>query len=399
MLAATAPLALVTAVVIALAGSGQARADQDLPVAAAPAPTSQAAGAAVDFIDDARALLRVGACGAGELPAFVPATVVDPHCRAVGRIRARFAGRWLAPARAFFAGVVPSSVPRRVVYPFAGGDLTTALVVFPDADEITTLSLEPAGDPRTLPVVRGAVLTRALEVVRTELDLLYGVKFSYTKHLVGAMRAGHLPTQLIFGLVALDLAGLEPVAVRYFEVADDGSLRYLDAAAVAAIGTPSSAQRRSRNRAFGNVEITFRTPGQDRVRVYRHLIANLDDAHLARTPGVLRHLQAKGDVAAMTKAASYLLDYEGFSTIRTYLLDHAAWMVSDATGVPPRFLAGRALGHATWGRYASAHMNASRRVVREWSALFRQQPAREMPIRFGYPDGSKASHLVVMSRR
>ena len=40
--------------------------------------------------------------------------------------------------------------PKTVVYPFGGGDLLSALVAFPDATEITTISLELAGDPRRL---------------------------------------------------------------------------------------------------------------------------------------------------------------------------------------------------------------------------------------------------------
>ena len=41
-------------------------------------------------------------------------------------------------------------MPKTVVYPFGGGDLLSALVAFPDATEITTISLEQAGDPRRL---------------------------------------------------------------------------------------------------------------------------------------------------------------------------------------------------------------------------------------------------------
>ena len=46
--------------------------------------------------------------------------------------------------------IVPKDVPSTVVYPFAGGDLSTALTVFPDAYDITRMSLEPAGDATAL---------------------------------------------------------------------------------------------------------------------------------------------------------------------------------------------------------------------------------------------------------
>src|SRR4051812_49642148 len=99
-----------------------------------------------------------------------------------------------------FATLVPSSVPKTVVYPFAGGDLSTALTVYPDADEITTLALEPAGDPLDLGRVSDKQLQGALKTVATELESLYHSNFSVTMNMITAMREGELPTQLIFSL-------------------------------------------------------------------------------------------------------------------------------------------------------------------------------------------------------
>ena len=59
---------------------------------------------------------------------------------------------------------------------------------------------------------------------------------------------------------------------------------------------------------------------------------------------VLAYLQQRGQIAAMTKAASYLLWLGAFSTIRSYLLEHMVWMASDATGVPPRWAKKNASG-------------------------------------------------------
>src|SRR5690606_5649584 len=121
-----------------------------------------------------------------------------------------------------FAEHVPADVPKKVVYPFAGGDLSTALTVFPDADEITTLSLEPAGDPRALSKLEDKQVRAALRVVEKELSSLYRSSFSVTMNMIGAMRIGRLPTQLIFSLSALTIHGYEPVSMRYFRLTKDG---------------------------------------------------------------------------------------------------------------------------------------------------------------------------------
>ena len=157
-----------------------------------------------DFTPEAKALLVVGACADGTPPEGITKEELDAHCEPNGKERhikgaqADYLDTWVKPAREFFAAHVPKDVPKKVIYPFAGGDLSTALTVYPDADEITTISLEPAGDPRDLATLRGKDLEKALKKVEYELKFLYRVNFSNTINMIDAMRAGALPTQLIF---------------------------------------------------------------------------------------------------------------------------------------------------------------------------------------------------------
>ena len=353
------------------------------------------ARADVDFIADAKALLVVGACAEGSVPGIEP-RVYAAHCKKLRASQATYKTTWLSAARTFFAATVPTTIPKTVVYPFAGGDLATALAVFPDADEITTLSLEPAGDPRALTRLSPKQITTALATVETELASLYRANYSVTMNMISAMRGGKLPTQLIFGLSALAIHGYEPVALRYFTVGEDGALRYLTEPEVAAAQAVSDTGRR--NRAFANIELRFKRPGSTRVQVYRHIMANLDDAHLAKTPGPLRHLAAKGRVAAMTKAASYLLTFDDFATMRRYLIDHVDWMVSDSTGLPPEYGTPAGFEYETYGTFERSNMKAGGKVAPAWRAMFRAQPKRPLAFRFGYPDARWRGHLVVMRR-
>ena len=276
-----------------------------------------------DFTAEAKALFIVGACGEGTSPLAdaVPQALRDKHCSVVSKAQSDYSEKWVNKAQAFFAEKVPKDVPKTVVYPFAGGDLSTALTVYPDADEITTLSLEPAGDPRTLAALKGGDLEEAMHKVEYELKFLYRVNFSNTLNMIDAMRGGHLPTQLIFGLSALKLHGYELVQLRYFSLNDDGSIHYLgdDDIAKAPPPTKESAAEK-RNMVFANAEVQFRKPG-GRIQVWRHIRANLGNESskgigpgLKADPRVLKHLESKGQIAAMTKAASYLLSWDSMAT-------------------------------------------------------------------------------------
>lgn len=359
-----------------------------------PAPNTQPA----EFVEQAKELLAGAACGAGATPTNIPAKLQKAHCDFVRQAQEQYRAKWITPARAWFAEHVPANAPKKVVYPFAGGDLSTALTVYPDADEITTLSLEPGGDPRSLRALPVAALEAAMDIVRKELRFLYVVNFSNTKNMIEAMRGGRLPTQLIFGLSALHLHGFELVSLRYFAINDDGSLRYLTNADVDAVGDASKPDAGRRNRVFNNIEIQFKKPGSQRVQTYRHIEANLDDNHLKKDARVLKHLEAKGDISAMTKAASYLLSWDDFSMIRGFLLGHVRWMVSDATGIAPKW--GRPAGfeYETWGTFEDAHMEAGRVIAKEWKVEFAAEPQRKLGFRFGYPDRKQRNHLVIMKR-
>ncbi|MBA2538621.1 MAG: hypothetical protein H0V17_03225, partial [Deltaproteobacteria bacterium] len=170
-----------------------------------------------DFTSAGKTLAVVGACMTGPTPEGYSEKPVVDHCKKVNTVQTEYADRWVKLAKPFFAERVPATASKKVVYPFSGGDLSTALTVYPDADEITTMSLEPAGDPRTLQALNDAAtkpigkatkpspqakqtLEKALGTVRYELDFLYRVNFSNTRNMMDAMRSGTLPTQLIFSL-------------------------------------------------------------------------------------------------------------------------------------------------------------------------------------------------------
>lgn len=363
------------------------------------------AGPPHDFTVEARALLAVGACGDVAPPEGFPAAMLAKHCEKIKKTQADYLAHWVKPASAFFADHVPKDVPKKVVYPFAGGDLSTALTVFPDADEITTMSLEPAGDPRDLGALKGHELERALAKVEYELGFLYRVNFSNTVNMIDAMRGGQLPTELIFALSALQIHGFEVVSLKYFTLTPDGTIRYLDDEDLKKAPPVSVASAQKRNWVFANIELQFKKPN-GRIQTYRHIRANLgnDDskgigAGLKTDPRVLRHLEGKGTVAAMTKAASYLLSWESFSKMRDYLVGHAAWMVSDATGVAPRW--GRPAGfeYETYGQFVGPHIQAGNGISKDWRTEFAAEPKRELGFRFGYYDKRNANHLVIMMKK
>jgi hypothetical protein len=356
---------------------------------------------AADFIDAVRPLFQVVTCQPGAPPPGLDAKTVASWC---GKMRPRFERyqkHWGTTARDFLTALRPAKLPDEVVYPFGGGDLMSALMTFPDARVFTTLSLELAGDPRRLAGLTDAkALAQSLAALSEASASTLMSNDSLSKNL-SATQQGQLPGQLSMHLMGLALYGYEPVRVRYFRVEPDGALHYFTPAEVAALETQLAPKLKSNwkapdfSPAFANVEVEFVPAGQPSAprRIHRHLAVNLHD-DLKRTPGVVKHLEAKGRVAAMTKAASYLLWRKGFATIRDYLLAHADFMVSDSTGIPPSFWTKRGCTVAAYGSFQKSFLGAWEGYQEELRTLFAK--AGPLPMRFGYPDGSpqKRSHLM-----
>ncbi|HWO26438.1 MAG TPA: hypothetical protein VNO30_47245 [Kofleriaceae bacterium] len=363
--------------------------------AAAHAETAPAA-APQELLDEARALLVVGACADGTVPS-VKAEIYAAHCKSVRAAQEDYKKQWLTSAAEFFRANVPAGVPKTVVYPFAGGDLSTALAVYPDADEITTISLEPAGDPRALGKLSEKELKAALPAVSNELNALYRHNYSKTMDMISAMTGARLPTQLIFGLSALWIHGYELTGMRYFTLSAEGDVRYLTAEDMKKLDAIANVTKR--NREYGNVELRFRKKG-GREQVYRHLLTDLGDAQLKAGSAALLHLEKKGRISAMTKAASYLLTFSNFNTMRKYIIDHVEWMVSDSTGLAPKYGTPAGFEYEMWGQYDVSNMPEGKWITPQWTALYAAQPRRPLKFRFGYPSGGPkySPHLIIMRK-
>jgi hypothetical protein len=377
---------LVVAAVLS-ATSGMARADDP----------------AADFTADAKLFYRVVACGGSDaLPATVDATLVDRHCAIMAKRYDEFQKTFAVPAAAFFQPLRPTDLPTTVVYPFGGGDLGSALVTYPDARDITTISLEHAGDPTRLARLPKGPLREALSNYRDAIDGLLELHDSTSENM-RKLEVGGIPGQLSFHITGMTAMGYEPVKLQFFAVNDDGTLHYYTQAEVDAFGKKVAHKIKEGwvdtdfSPAFTNMELQFRKAGDAKAPLvtHRHIAFNLGDKAF-KGSGLEKYLTAKGKIAAMTKAASYLIWNDGFSGIRDYLLANMQWMVSDSTGIAPNKAKKAGFVQTTFGTFTGAFLDeADKHVSEAMVEMWKTQPRRRLPFRYGYPDTDKHVHLMI----
>jgi hypothetical protein len=366
------------------------------------ASAASAAAEPQDFDADAKLMYRAVACaGDAPLPAELDARIIDAHCKQVQPWYAMVQTRYVGPATELFRAVRPAGLPATVVYPFGGGDLMSALITYPDAVEITTISLEHAGDPTRLTAATPRQLKSALGVYRGAARALLTNHDSASENMQKLER-GAVPGQLSFFITALAALGYEPVGLRFFTIQPDGALHYLDATEVTDLAGTRAKRKKSSwvdtdfSVAFTNSELTFRKVGDPKAPLvtHRHIAANLANDAFPGSP-LAKHLEAKGKVATMTKAASYLLWLSSFSGIRDYLLANSAWMISDSTGIPPRHARRAGFVQTTYGVFKGSYLGASAAENEAFRKLWTSQPRRKLRFRYGYPDSEGNVHLMI----
>ncbi|MBA3541645.1 MAG: hypothetical protein H0T79_18670 [Deltaproteobacteria bacterium] len=410
---------LTTAILLTFAGSALAETPKPPPPPTptptptpTPRPTSATGTTGTDYASQAKILYRVAACGGqDEVPERFSKPVILSHCKEMSRIYASYKKAWADQAKRFIGDLRPADAPKTVVYPFGGGDLVSALVVYPDATELTTISLEAAGDARTIDTISKSKLSSDVSEIGLEIHRLYHAAHSTTKSLQNASHST-IPGTIMFALAALVVHDMEPLALRYFDIEANGTLRYLSNEELDTRLAEYAATKRGKsppkkithywyeqdNTPFANVEIQYRprSDAKAAARTYRHIVANLDDPHMDKDDRVLKHLALKGKVSVMTKAASFLLWYDDFSKIRNYLLQNVAWMISDASGIPPSYAEPAGFEQITYGEFTGPYFIIdSKNTRREFVKLWKNQPKRALPFRFGYPDDAKHNHLMI----
>ena len=370
------------------------------------AQTPAPAAPALDFTEEARILYRVVACGNdAALPEGMDAKIVDEHCKELRRRADKYRETWIKEASPFIQGLKPAGLPTTVVYPFGGGDLISALTTYPEAKEITTMSLEHAGDPRRIKGITARQLKASLQLIRSTSSGLLTANDSKTENLMKGQR-GDIPGQLSFFLIALAVHGYEPVSLKYVKTNPDGSIRYLSQAELESLEKKEAKLLNKVwvapdfSEAFDNLELIAVKKGGDPTKdriVHRHFAQNLDDDHFGKDDGMKGYLKARTPICAMTKAASYLLWRDNFSTIRSYLLDNMQFMVSDSTGIPPKFANAAGFTQETYGKFAESFLGANAEYNKDFVKLWKD--ARPLAFRYGYLDKNLSKHMLITKKK
>lgn len=259
--------------------------------------------------------------------------------------------------------------PRTVVYPFGGPDLLYVTAMFPDASRYILLGLEPSGNLPPLEQSEPAAVMQSLgrHAKSIETELLYG--YFITKDMKTDFSNG-------------PLQGVTPILLS--------ALGYMNA----------SVTRVQPTSAAGNpaVEIDFSLPGRGR-KTMIYVSGDVSNKRFAGSYATWLSSAGSGSVAYF-KAASYLMQDSGFSSLRNWVLANCRAVVQDDSGIPYSAFDQSQWGLHLFGNYTGPIDFFAKHNQTDLRAAYQTGgPFTELTFGSGYEMKASQANLMVAVRR
>jgi hypothetical protein len=262
---------------------------------------------------------------------------------------------------------LPSTAPKTLLYPFAGGDFFYANLFYPNRDTVIMIGLEPVGSG----FEDSAVAPQQMEDYLTVLDrcMFYPHKLGFFRTLSmdddfsHELMNGTLHTFLFY----LARNGFGIHYVEYFSLDQNGNQ----------VAVEPGAEPKG-------IKIGYSAKGDKSVKQLVYISQDISNTGNKKAPGVINYLKQRGSVVTFLKAASYLMYKDYFSDIAGVVTGQSKIILQDDSGMP--MLAMKSAGFETelLGEYSKTiHLfeNYFQKDMRD--EYLAKKPAK-LPFTIGY---------------
>lgn len=218
---------------------------------------------------------------------------------------------------------------KTVFYPFGGPDFLFAEKFFPNANLYILQGLEPVNKLPNEINASDASLRDYLDDLQASLRILTTRGYFITKQMSSDLQQGIF--RGVIPVMFLFLARTENTVldVKYITTNKEGDFLLKEEELLSA--------DQLKNGAKGCV-IYFTDKNQREVKKLYYFSSDTQNPSWAKRKNIQKLVTDNAPVIFFTKAASYLLHGEGFSSLRTFILDNASYLVQTDTGIPVKFL-------------------------------------------------------------
>lgn len=288
----------------------------------------------------------------------------------------------------------PYAAPNHaLIYPFSGPDFINAYALFPNADTYVLFSFEEPGEMPQLERMSSAERTLMYRDLRAVINDLVHLDFFIAPDLRRQVGRSTLKGTLPVLLAMMGMLEMNVLRVQQINQWPEHTR---------AIRT--SARLQDPRPPLRAVQIDFQNPAHSGKRVQSLLYFCLDisDAALPAYPEIIEWLRNFQSPAVLLKSASFLLRGKGFTQVRNTLLDRAAIIVQDDSGVPYHELLEAGLTVRLYGQYEAPVPVFNRRRQDDLATASKASSAKNlepMPFPLGYNWRKEGKVFLMVARR
>ena len=211
-----------------------------------------------------------------------------------------------------------------VFYPFSGPDFLNAHIFYPDADQYIMIAMEPIGTLPDICNMRPDSVKSYLKKINNSLKDIFKRSYFITKEMNNDLRKtkvnGTIPLISLF----IKRTGHQIVSIKRIGVDSLGKWQLIDSL-------------KNKKNIVSGTKIDFLSPSTKKVQSVFYFRTDISDKGLAKNKGFRIYLSELPQSYSYLKAASYLMHYDDFKTIRSIIFDKSSTILQDDSGIAYKY--------------------------------------------------------------
>jgi hypothetical protein len=271
------------------------------------------------------------------------------------------------------AGLEVANEPKTLFYPFAGGDFYYAHSFFPKQDTIIMIGLEPGGSIYNPDTVGAATLADYYSSLQHSMFFPHRLGFFRTKSMAVDFNKSILNGTMHTVLFYLARFRASVHYISHFDLDKNGGEINTIAAAAMKKGQKKTAYR-----------VGYSLPGDSAVREVIYLSYDASNGNLSARPNLMNWLNNRGNVVTFFKAASYLMHYSSFTSMREFVSKHTVRLLQDDSGLPYDYMLKNNFEVKLLGQYSKTISLFKNEFQPSLKAAYEKAKPEKLPFNIGY---------------
>lgn len=280
---------------------------------------------------------------------------------------------------------------KNLFYPFSGPDVLYSSTLFPDAEKLTLIGLEPVG---TLPILDDKAIVA--DSIQNYFDKINGslnaiLKFSFfrTVSMKEDLRNNDVDGTIHLILLFLNKKGHQIVSVKPFYIDSLGNKNYLK-------NTTLLSKSSYKNKSIEVVALDK----NNKVKTITYTSTDLSEAGLYKNKGLKTYISNLGFETTYLKGASYLMHKPSFATIRKLILANTQQIVQDDSGMAIKYILNddHKWKFSFYGEYTKPINMFTQHYQSDLDSLYKLNGAKKLGFGLGYNYRDKNSNFMVIKK-